>query len=531
MKKNLTLAVLVLMSLNFSSCGQTSSIKDSSSPFDSSSSSLSSVTESSSFPSSVSTSADKGTLSIPLTHLPVGFERTLTIEFSKPEYATQLTFNIANEAICSITSDGVVTGLKVGPTLVNASNADFDCDFYVSVDTDQFSSKVARRFSSYTNASFPKEHRTLFMGDSFFDTDEFFTNFNSFYSGYNVFSMGISATTADDWFYYSQKLVYPFDPENVVIHIGTNDINDDKCTTAEAEARLVRLFEAIHTNLPTTKIFYFGIEPSNAFKGNVAEDKRVNELTKTYCSTNSSFMTYLDSPAAFTKEDGTADTFLLRADGLHPLLTSYHIYTELLATKLTLTELPKSETDKSFEQLNDSSLNWLSYTPKSDSLTISGSTSCVSSRSFYCLYENQAYQGNIAITGHLDFTATKAFGFAEIFVSQGMKDWASDNTLQIIYQNKGSETAPLYDTYWWSTNNSIKKTFESQVSQADSGFDFKLVVYKGISYFYYKNQNFITQTVNENPCFAFGAENGTLNISSLVIKTKDDEIAPLIPQD
>ena len=526
MRKNLGLALLVLLSLGISSCGQESSIKESSSSASSSSDNFSSIVDS----SSVSTSVDKGTLSIPLTHLPLGFERKLTIEYSKPEYASQLTFNIANEAICSITDDGVVTGLKVGQTLVNASNADFDCDFYVSVDTDQFAAKVARRFSSYTAASYPEDHRTLFMGDSFFDTDEFFTNFNSFYSGYNVFSMGISATTADDWYYYSQKLVYPFEPENVVIHIGTNDINDDKCTTNETEERLVRLFESIHTNLPSTKIFYFGIEPSNAFKGNVSEDKRVNELTKTYCSTNSSFMTYLDSPSAFTKEDGTADTSLLRADGLHPLLTSYHIYTELLGTKLTLTELPKSVTDKSFEQLNDSSLNWLSYTPKSDSLTITGSTSCVNSRSFYCLYDDQAYQGNIAITGHLDFTATKNFGFAEIFVSQGMKDWASDNTLQIIYQNQGSEATPLYDTYWWSTNNSIKKIFESQVAQADSGFNFKLVVYNGTAYFYYKNQNYITQTVLKNPCVAFGAENGTLTVSSLVIQTNDDEITQLIPQ-
>lgn len=288
--------------------------------------------------SSLQEQEDYGTLSIPLTTLPVGYTTKPSLSFSKPEKAEKLDYVVYKESVISIEEDGTITSLRQGQTQVQAFSEHFECTFTVNVIADPFSAKVSRRLSTYDTEKYVAEGRTLFAGDSFLDTDEFFTNFSTFYGDKNVFSMGISATTADDWYFYSQKLIIPYAPENVVFHIGTNDINDDKCSANQAYKRLVNLFESIHEVLPSTHIYIMGIEPSISFAQNLDMELETNEKTKKYCEDNASWMTYLDTPSLFSNEDGTAKGEMLR-DGLHPKLENYHLIVDKIAEKLTISDL------------------------------------------------------------------------------------------------------------------------------------------------------------------------------------------------
>lgn len=282
--------------------------------------------------SSTSETIDYGELNIPLQTIREGYEKKISPVFSIPERAEELSYTVVDETVCVI-NDGVISGLKEGSTKVMAKSEHFEKTFYVSVEGDsQFSAKVSSRFNDYSSKldTYAEEGRTIFAGDSFFDT-EFWSNFYSTYYGeYNAYTMGISSTTADDWFWYAQKLILPFEPENIVFHIGTNDINDDKLGPVSTSNKIKTLMEEIHGELPNTRIYLFGIEPSITFSSNFQKEVDTNETMKKYSEENSSWLTYLDSPSHFTNEKVTGANGSMLRDGLHPKLENYYIYVDLL---------------------------------------------------------------------------------------------------------------------------------------------------------------------------------------------------------
>ena len=176
---------------------------------------------------------------------------------------------------------------------------------------------------------------TIFLGDSFFDTDIFWTNFYTTYQGKNARSVGISATQTHDWEMFAERLVYPTNPENIVMHIGTNNMFDGKQNADTTIRNLEKMLEKYHTDLPNTHIYYFGIEPRTyslpykvSMKESIAEITKVNEAMIAYAAENEYF-TYLDSPSLCYNSDGSVKESFFK-DGIHPKLENYSYYVKLL---------------------------------------------------------------------------------------------------------------------------------------------------------------------------------------------------------
>lgn len=479
----------------------------------------------SSMTSSASSSIDYGTLNVDYCYLLKGYTKKACLHFSKPERAEEVKYYIADPTVCDI-EDDVVSGLKSGSTKVEVESEHFRASFtvYVANDT-RFGSKVLARGNAYANKNYPSETRALFIGDSFFDTDEFWTNFYTAYYGiYNCFSMGISATTASNWYFYAQRLIIPQNPENVVIHIGTNDINDDHLDGKEAFETIKALLMEIHDALPSCKIELFGIEPSVAFAQNLEKEKATNSLSKEYASENPEWLTYLDSPSAFSKADGSANGAMLRADGLHPLLKSYDVYKDLLTGVLNLAKLPQKDAEKHFQMLNGGDSSLLNVGDDGLSFALLGSKGgkCAANRAFYCLYDSMAYSGDFYMAGVARLSNAQSSGFSEIYASSGLSDWATSTSFQHIYQNKGSFSSPSYSSYWWGENNVIKKTFENGVG---ASFDFALVFQNGMLSFMSDGQS-ITQNCL-TPVFSFSAECADLSVSLSKLTTDSAEVSVL----
>lgn len=166
----------------------------------------------------------------------------------------------------------------------------------------------------------------LFVGDSFFDTRSYWTDFYTTYGRKNAFSVGISATTTTDWEILSERLVYPLAPAAVVVHCGTNNIFDDGKTGAEAAEDIIRLFGLIGHNLPDAEIYYFGIEPRVGRP--TADVIACNAAVAEYCGWEDN-LTYLDSPAFCSDPDGNAVADFFK-DGVHPKPENYIYYVDAL---------------------------------------------------------------------------------------------------------------------------------------------------------------------------------------------------------
>ena len=140
--------------------------------------------------------------------------------------------------------------------------------------------------------------------------------------------MGISGTTSFDWEQFVTDIFGTKAPKNIVMHVGTNNIYDDNKNAAETTADLQRMFTVLHAAFPETKIYYFGIS-IRAFKPEVQNSslkiqftKQANESMAQWCGQRE-YVTYIDTPAKLTTD--------MLADGTHPKLENYAVFTDALA--------------------------------------------------------------------------------------------------------------------------------------------------------------------------------------------------------
>lgn len=199
------------------------------------------------------------------------------------------------------------------------------------------SAKAASREKTLQDKQF-SENGTIFVGDSFFDTG-FWSNFyTESYKGKDAVTVGVSSSTISDWIVISERLVYPYNPANVVFHCGTNDLHDDKLNADQTLALAKQLLEDYHKNMPTTKVYYFNVEPrrtsgtSNQARDTWAKCKAFNEALSEYAK-DKDWLVVIDSASwCFTDASQTTidTTFYKTGDATHPSVASYAKYVKAL---------------------------------------------------------------------------------------------------------------------------------------------------------------------------------------------------------
>ena len=161
---------------------------------------------------------------------------------------------------------------------------------------------------------------TLFIGDSFFDVRNFWTNFYTTYADTDAICAGIGSTTTYDWEQYAETFLQYTAPKNIVVHLGTNNIYSDGDDLQTATENLQRLFMLVHDKLPSAKIYYFAITQ----RSNTAHETTVsqtNAAMKQWCA-GYDWITFLDTEQALTKD--------MLKDGIHPQLQYYSVFTDAL---------------------------------------------------------------------------------------------------------------------------------------------------------------------------------------------------------
>lgn len=171
---------------------------------------------------------------------------------------------------------------------------------------------------------------TLFIGDSFFDTD-FWTNFyKRYYTGKDALLLGIGGTTTYDWETWATEWLRDIQPKNIVMHMGTNNIYDDGDDVQATVSALQNMFSVIHENVPDTPIYWFGISYRSYNDAKIAKAREINTQMKTWCD-NQDYITYIDTPDTLTKD--------MLSDGTHPAVESYYVFADALkATNIEIND-------------------------------------------------------------------------------------------------------------------------------------------------------------------------------------------------
>ena len=187
-----------------------------------------------------------------------------------------------------------------------------------------------------------KEDLTLFIGDSYFEEQGWWTNFYNLYANKNVFTSAIGGTKSWEWIHYFDELVKPYESstgkiKNIVVHLGYNEIGgcNDTLTSNILESHIVALLEKLHSTYPETNVYYYGIGVSSYFE--TINDKKAraaatDDLTETY-ALSKNWLTYIDTDSLVSKylaDNPTKTKADFYKDGTHPKNENYKYFVNAL---------------------------------------------------------------------------------------------------------------------------------------------------------------------------------------------------------
>lgn len=263
--------------------------------------------------------------------------------FTIPEVCVNEVFeyDIKNEEVCYIENNYVyATGIS-GETKVTAQSQHLKGTFYVYA-SDKFnnSGAFAKAKSLASTASHTTQKgTTLFVGAS---TWEFWKNKNNIeesfaeaFAGYDVANVGIAGTQAREWRSLRSKLIDPYEPENVVLHLGLNDIDDNNLDGESTAEFVMMVCDDIWQKFPNCNIYYCTINRcAGVFAGKWPYHSQCNEIMKTN-SQNIEKLHYLDVMAIYGDNYASYE----QSDGLHPNTAGYEAFKSVIFANVPLKTL------------------------------------------------------------------------------------------------------------------------------------------------------------------------------------------------
>lgn len=176
----------------------------------------------------------------------------------------------------------------------------------------------------------------VFLGDSitdFYDLDNYFDN------KYSIVNSGMNGNRVDDILKNMNDRVYRYNPSDVIILIGINDILYKNSSTDEVTKKIEKITKQIKKHNPYCNIYIQSIYPTNdkwkkEHNDSVPDESilkekilKINKNIKKYCKENK--ITYINVHDSLVNKDGYLDNKYTN-DGLHPNEKGYEIITKII---------------------------------------------------------------------------------------------------------------------------------------------------------------------------------------------------------
>ncbi len=184
-----------------------------------------------------------------------------------------------------------------------------------------------RKFEDADEKKLPPKNAILFVGSSsirLWDLEESFP-------GHRVINRGFGGSEVADSLYFADRIVTKYQPRQVIMYAGDNDVAHDK--SPETVARDFRQFvKKVRAELPGVSIGYIAIKPSLK-RWNLAEPmKQANALIERQCKKDDK-LEYIDVWNPMLGEDGKPSPELFRNDGLHLNDKGYALWKSIVEPK------------------------------------------------------------------------------------------------------------------------------------------------------------------------------------------------------
>ena len=178
-------------------------------------------------------------------------------------------------------------------------------------------------FKRQDSISRPSKNAILFVGSSSFRK---WTNVQACFPGYTIINRGFGGSTIPDVIRYADEIIFPYEPKQVVIYCGENDLaaSDTVMATTVAD-RFKSLFFLIRDRMPSVPIVFVSLKPSPSREKLWPKMEEANKLIKQFLKKKNNAV-YVDVYHKMFKRKGAVNTDLFVEDNLHMNSKGYDIW-------------------------------------------------------------------------------------------------------------------------------------------------------------------------------------------------------------
>jgi len=178
--------------------------------------------------------------------------------------------------------------------------------------------QVIKKYDAIYN---PPSNPILFIGSSSIRLWNLYSTFPK----HVVLNRSFGSSEVNDIINYANDIIFPYQPRQIVIYVGENDLIVEGTTADSIFSRTKQLFRIIQNKLPEVSIVYLSIKPSPSREVYLNMAEASNTLIKNYIQTQKN-ITYVDIFYPMLNKQGKPRPELFKVDMLHMNQKGYKIW-------------------------------------------------------------------------------------------------------------------------------------------------------------------------------------------------------------
>lgn len=181
-------------------------------------------------------------------------------------------------------------------------------------------------FKTKDSLQFPQDNSILFIGSS---SIRLWNTLQDDFAGYPVLNRGFGGACLPDLLLYSNKIIFPYHPKQIIIYCGENDLTSDAITADTVFSRFVNLYDTIRAELDSVPIVFISMKPSVSRSAIIPKITEGNAKIKQFIDSQK-YISYVDVYSKMLTKDLKPDPTLFSPDMLHMNEKGYAIWKETI---------------------------------------------------------------------------------------------------------------------------------------------------------------------------------------------------------
>lgn len=184
-----------------------------------------------------------------------------------------------------------------------------------------------RQFQRTDSLETPPKNPIVFVGSSSF---RMWQGLRDSFPSHTIVNRGFGGSTLPDVIRFEKETIFKYQPRQVVIYCGENDIaSSESITPAMVLERFQKLFKDIRRFDPNVSIAFVSIKPSPSRWSMKDRMIEANELIKTWLQKQKNVV-YIDVWESMMGADGKPMADLFIGDNLHMNAKGYELWTRMI---------------------------------------------------------------------------------------------------------------------------------------------------------------------------------------------------------